>query len=300
MNNQTRRQLLKSAAGVAVVATTGLGLPSLVSANEVAIKPKPLTIPPQLLPNKINGLSTYDLVMQNGETEIVDGYLTKTSGINASFLGPSLYMRRGERAEVIIDLKASETVQLVNVALGRGNIMMGENNNAPAFSFLELRPAQSLSAAPSLPNKLTAIDWLDEAQAVSERTFKLEMQMGMMAMMSSSSHSHSINGKVMDLQRIDERVKKGTTEIWRLENVSMMAHPFHMHDVQFQIIDRDGAPPAANERGRKDVVLVNAGETVRIIMHFEDYADEHYPYMYHCHILEHEDAGMMGQFLVVD
>jgi FtsP/CotA-like multicopper oxidase with cupredoxin domain len=78
-----------------------------------------------------------------------------------------------------------------------------------------------------------------------------------------------------------------------------MAHPFHIHDVQFQILDRDGEKPAPNERGRKDVVLVNPGETVRVIMKFEDYSDPKSPYMYHCHILEHEDAGMMGQFTVV-
>lgn len=495
MHSKSRRELLKTAAGMTMVASTGLGVSSLVQANEVGIKPKPLAIPSQLLPIKENGLSRYDLTMQNGDTEIVDGYLTRTSGINGSFLGPTLYMRKGERvrinvrnelgepstlhwhgmhlpasedggphqviasgdiwspeydinqpaaslwyhphlmgktgehvwrgmagmiviedevtdqldlpnqygvddipvvlqdrwftgsgqlnyrlsrhdmmmgmsgnfplangtigayfdtsagrlrlrllngsnasiynlalnngqplqqiatdggllerpvavklltlspgerAEVLVDVKAGEPVHLVNVPLSRGNMMMGENNNAPAFSFLEIRPTDSLTRALALPGKLADISWLDAGDAVTERTFKLEMQMGMMAMMSSSDHSHSINGKVMDMMRIDERVRKGTTEIWRLENVSMMAHPFHMHDVQFQIVDRDGQPPAANERGSKDVVLVNAGETVRIIMRFEDYADEHYPYMYHCHILEHEDAGMMGQFLVVN
>jgi FtsP/CotA-like multicopper oxidase with cupredoxin domain len=58
-------------------------------------------------------------------------------------------------------------------------------------------------------------------------------------------------------------------------------------------------PPHANELGLKDTVLINSGERVRVITQFENYADASSPYMFHCHILEHEDAGMMGQFVVV-
>ena len=59
-------------------------------------------------------------------------------------------------------------------------------------------------------------------------------------------------------------------------------------------------PPNENERGWKDTVLLMPEEAVRVIAKFDHYADTQYPYMYHCHILEHEDAGMMGQFLVVE
>jgi FtsP/CotA-like multicopper oxidase with cupredoxin domain len=78
-----------------------------------------------------------------------------------------------------------------------------------------------------------------------------------------------------------------------------MAHPFHIHDTHFRILERDGRPPQAGEQGLKDTVLVYPRETVRIIIQFENYADADTPYMFHCHILEHEDAGMMGQFVVV-
>ncbi len=213
-----------------------------------------------------------------------------------------LQLAPAERAEIIVDLVAGENVTLLNVAVGAsssGGMMGGENNNAPAFPFLEIRPASSLTQSADLPPHLTTMEWLNEADAVKTRVFDLEMQMGMGRMMSGGGNSHSINGKVMDMARIDEVVKLGDTEIWELRNVSMMPHPFHMHDVQFQILDRNGQPPAANEHGRKDVVMVNPGEAVRIIMRFEDYADANAPFMYHCHILEHEDAGMMGQFVVV-
>jgi len=64
-------------------------------------------------------------------------------------------------------------------------------------------------------------------------------------------------------------------------------------------LDRDGRPPAANEVGLKDTVVINPDEVVRIVIRFDNYTDAERPYMYHCHILEHEDAGMMGQFTVV-
>lgn len=103
----------------------------------------------------------------------------------------------------------------------------------------------------------------------------------------------------MDMDRMDEYLTLNTTEIWEISNESTgmmggMAHPFHAHGVQFQILDRDGKQPPANESGWKDTILVYPGEKVRAIATFK------YPgiFMYHCHILEHEDAGMMGQFKV--
>ncbi len=110
----------------------------------------------------------------------------------------------------------------------------------------------------------------------------------------------TINGKTMDMARIDEVVRLGTDEIWEVINRSPMPHPFHVHDVQFRILDRNGRRPRGLERGLKDTVLVWPRERVRLLLSFRDYADPELPYMYHCHTLEHEDAGMMGQFVVVD
>ena len=100
------------------------------------------------------------------------------------------------------------------------------------------------------------------------------------------------------MMRIDYKIPLNNIEIWQLTNSTMVAHPFHIHDVQFYVLDRDGNLPPLNERGRKDVVLINSNETVRFITKFEDFADSLNPYMYHCHVLMHEDDGMMGQFIV--
>jgi len=90
------------------------------------------------------------------------------------------------------------------------------------------------------------------------------------------------------------------TEIWDITNTTAVAHPFHIHDIQFYVLDRNGLPIMDNERGQKDVVLVKPSETVRVITKFEDFHNATIPYMYHCHLLHHEDEGMMGSFIVLD
>ena len=90
---------------------------------------------------------------------------------------------------------------------------------------------------------------------------------------------------------------RGDVEIWELENKSGgWFHPVHIHLIDFKILDRNGKPPFAYERGPKDVVYVGEGETVRVIMQFEGRGK----YMMHCHNLVHEDHDMMVQFEVID
>jgi len=90
----------------------------------------------------------------------------------------------------------------------------------------------------------------------------------------------------------------GNTEVWNIYNQTEFEHYFHMHDVQFQILSIDGSPPPAVEAGWKDTVLVGASRTVQIVMQFLDYADANNAYMLHCHIVTHEDDGMMATFYV--
>ncbi|MEO1748382.1 MAG: multicopper oxidase domain-containing protein, partial [Pseudomonadota bacterium] len=106
----------------------------------------------------------------------------------------------------------------------------------------------------------------------------------------------AINGQPMKMDRIDERVRKGDTEIWRI-SVDDMLHPFHIHGCSFRILSQNGGPPPAYADGWKDMVHVEEGWS-EVLMRFDHEATEATPYMYHCHILEHEDCGMMGQFTV--
>jgi FtsP/CotA-like multicopper oxidase with cupredoxin domain len=98
-----------------------------------------------------------------------------------------------------------------------------------------------------------------------------------------------INGRMMDMDRVDVRSRLGATEIWQIENVVTMDHPFHLHGFQFQILDRDGVPEPYVSW--KDVVNVRKHQTVRVVVRFDDFPGK---WMFHCHILDHEDHGMMG------
>ena len=108
-----------------------------------------------------------------------------------------------------------------------------------------------------------------------------------------------INGVQMDPTRIDETVQFGGTERWTI-TVDAGVHVFHVHQTQFQILAINGELPPPEEAGWEDSVFVHGDREVVIAARFNTYADNDTPYMFHCHILDHEDLGMMGQFLVVD
>jgi FtsP/CotA-like multicopper oxidase with cupredoxin domain len=107
-----------------------------------------------------------------------------------------------------------------------------------------------------------------------------------------------INGRPHDIARIDAEVELGSVERWFIGGGGVVEHPFHVHGVHFRIVSEGGGAPARPEnRGWKDTVVIS-GET-EIIARFTHSAGREAPFMYHCHILEHEDAGMMGQFTVI-
>jgi len=140
-----------------------------------------------------------------------------------------------------------------------------------------------------LPDNAQIWTQLSEQDATAERSFVM-----------SWSHIPGrflINGKQYAEDRVDEMVDAGATEIWEITNISPVPHPFHAHAIQWQVLDRNGNQPGGAELGWKDTVLVSPGETVRIIGRFEPV--NFGKYVYHCHILEHEDDGMMGLFEVL-
>jgi len=232
------------------------------------------------------------------------GLLERPARLSRVRLGP------GERIEILVDMQANQTVRLMSYpdrvtagGMGPGMMMAGMAGNTETFPIIELRPAQLETTDLSLPERLIYVpDWT-AAQASRTRTFTLDMPMmgmGMGGMMGGPRMEGmmGINGRSMNRSRVDERVSMGSVEIWAMKNTTPLAHPFHIHGVQFRTLDRNGESPLPHEHGLKDTVLVDPGSTVRVITEFSDFADPQRPYMYHCHILEHEDAGMMGQFVV--
>ncbi len=182
-----------------------------------------------------------------------------------------LVLSPGERAEIIIDFSKYSVGDVITL-------------KSPGFDIMRFVVNKKVKDTTTIPKELATIPKTPESSAVKTRAIDLRgMGMGV-----------NINGEQMDIDRINEFVKLGDTEIWEIRNVAVTVHPFHIHGVQFQVLDRNGEKPPANEQGWKDTVLVYPGEAVRVIAGF------YYEgiYMYHCHILEHEDSGMMGQFEV--
>ena len=228
-----------------------------------------------------------------------------------------LPLHPGERYEVLLDLNgmAGQTFDLMSYGSELPNGVMGSPDvsvagttpdgytdnalNGGDFRFLRITVGpQTADPVTAIPATLAVVTPYAEADADVTRTFVFAPEtMGPVGMVEGP---YLINGALYDMDVINEVVELGATEVWTLTNNTMVAHPFHIHDIQFHVLDRNGAPVPAHEQGRKDVVLVPPMGTVRVITRFDDFADPDMPYMYHCHILMHEDEGMMGQFLVVD
>lgn len=128
---------------------------------------------------------------------------------------------------------------------------------------------------PAIPDRLRPVPPLDTTLVTATRVAVLTQGL--------------INGQAMDMARVDVSTRLGATEIWQVENLVGMDHPFHLHGFQFQVLERDGRPEP--DRRWKDVVNVPKHETVRLVVRYDHYVGK---WMFHCHILEHEDAGMMG------
>jgi FtsP/CotA-like multicopper oxidase with cupredoxin domain len=203
-----------------------------------------------------------------------------------------LILAPAERAEIVVDVDPSNPTVLQGFG-GNGGGRGGTNFQTGPL--LTINPTQTSGTAAALPVELAIIERLSPDDAAQTREFVL----------GGDDRDPTINGQsmtsmadMMDMANVI-RVALDTIEVWNVVNRSDDTHAFHVHDIQFQILQRDGAPPAASESGRKDTVMVRPRETVRLIMRFADFADATTPYMYHCHLLNHEDNGMMGQFLVV-
>jgi blue copper oxidase len=104
----------------------------------------------------------------------------------------------------------------------------------------------------------------------------------------------------MDPARIDAALERGRTEIWEVQNASEMPHNFHPHGVTFTVLRYAAGAPPGELAGPKDTIYVPPGETVWVAVRPPDHADRDHPYMFHCPILQHEDRGMMGQFVVLE
>jgi bilirubin oxidase len=228
-----------------------------------------------------------------------------------------LKLSPGERAEILVDLQGNtgQSIYLMSYAseflngiygaaqpgMGAGQTIPGYSSNplnGRNFNIIEIRTvAATTNPVTSIPTTLVNhTPWVEGTENITRTLSFRSTVTGPTAI----NGPFTINNQSFDMDVINYTIPLDNIEIWTLTNSSPIAHPFHIHDVQFYILDINGVAPQGYDAGRKDVVNVLPMQTVRFITKFEDFTSDTMPYMYHCHMLTHEDDGMMGQFLVVN
>ncbi|HEY6562498.1 MAG TPA: multicopper oxidase domain-containing protein [Polyangiaceae bacterium] len=258
----------------------------------------------------------YRLAWQDGTPLIVmgtdGGLLERPIQREYAMLGP------GERLELWADFSArtvGSQLALVSLAFNAGMTMGGMMNTGlpqgAALTIMTVRFDRGSTDRLPLPERLVTIPRYRELDAVNvARPRPIVIGNRMM--------SWTLNGRTFQLEEApeDDRIELGALEVWEIDNRGMggggmgggmggggmggmmaMPHPIHVHAAQFQVLSRTGVTHQGYvDEGWKDTLLVMPGEAAKVAIRFNDYTGL---YLYHCHILEHEDRGMMLNFRVV-
>ena len=189
-----------------------------------------------------------------------------------------ILLTTGERVELLVrgtDPPGTKTV-LQNLPYDRYAPQTRPSDWETTRDLLTLQTTDEPPVTPvAIPASLRKIIPLDTTKVTAVRTVVLSQGL--------------INGKTMDMSRVDVSTTVGATEIWEIENIVGMDHPFHLHGFQFQVLDRNGVPEPY--LSWKDMLNIPKHTSARIIVRYDDYPGK---WMFHCHILDHEDHGMMG------
>lgn len=279
-----------------------------------------LDVPAQVVRLRLLNGST-ERVYNLGIEGNIEFYQIATDGglLDAPVFLTRLMLSPGERAEILINMTAreGESFSIMSFASEMSNGIYGATRpgggqmstipgydsndlNGSDFKILQLNVVtQNANPVTEMPAALITNTPYSESEVMTTRSLTFRAEVG--GPQNALTGPFVINGASFDLEVINYEIPLNNTEIWQLTNMTAIAHPFHIHDVQFYILDVNSVAPPANMKGRKDVVLVPPmGSTVRFITRFDDHANSEVPYMYHCHMLSHEDDGMMGQYVVFD
>jgi blue copper oxidase len=241
---------------------------------------------------------------QNFDLRFRDRRTFHVIGSDGGFLSRPVPMTRlrispAERFEILVDFSNGKSALLET---GPDEVMgifgaISEDGTKDFVPVIRFEPTGTTLAAGRLPSRLIDPEEANPASAVQHREFVLNNGIcGQRTRMSEQSEMPAIigiNGRTHDPNRIDVETKLGTSEVWAIASVGM-AHPFHVHGALFRILSLDDKSPPDHMAGWKDVVLVEG--KAELLVKFTKPATREHPFMYHCHVLEHEDAGMMGQY----
>ncbi len=225
----------------------------------------------------VNG-NNDELFKFNFDNDVISYIIATDNGlIEKPIKEDEILLSPGERVELLLDLTNYNINDVINIYTD-GNKAMD----------IKITEEVNKNYNFTLPEKLVEFEADDiDYNSLTKRDFSLSMR-GMQP---------NIDGKVYKENYINEEVKLGSKEIWTISNDKMMMstpHPFHVHGVTFEILNRDGKDVENWEKGYKDTVLLLPGETVTLLVSFENEGK----FVYHCHFLDHEEDGMMGNFIV--
>ncbi len=244
----------------------------------------------------------YDLGFSDNRTFYVianDGGL-----LDAPVAVTRLKLLVGERVEILVDLSKNSAGSSVNLQAFNGGQPFGFPGGEPAtsgnlgsllnnttFTVLHVIVAAPTSGAiTSIPKTLVKNTYWTDADVTNSRTITVTDQ--------GPGTPFTFDHVGFVFNTINKTVPLGAIEKWTITNNNTFGHAFHIHDVEFKVVSRSSGSVANYEQGWKDVVYLPKSESVSFIAKFDDYSDAIHPYMYHCHFADHEDGGMMGQFVV--
>jgi FtsP/CotA-like multicopper oxidase with cupredoxin domain len=234
--------------------------------------------------------SSYNLALSDGRPLLQigtgSGLLPKAVVRSSVLLGPA------QRADVIVDFSGATGRRLVLESVPAQPGTTG--SDARETAVMELRVGAPARDASRLPSRLPSPKLVSPVPSKVAKTWTF----GLGGRQGGGHHGSfwSMNGKSFDPARVDHRVRLGTVERWRFRNTSELTHYVHIHAEQWRTLRRDGKRPPPWERGLEDTWRLEPGEEVEVAARFTDYTG---PFMIHCHMLDHEDHGMMARFDVV-
>ncbi|TGN64918.1 hypothetical protein EXE59_13805 [Nocardioides eburneiflavus] len=240
--------------------------------------------------------SSYNIALSDGRPFLQigtgSGFLPRAVVRTHVLLGPA------QRADVLVDFAGATGKRIVLESDPASPGTTGDDARATAI--MEFRVGSPARDASRLPARLPS----PELVSPVPRKVSKSWTFGLSGDRRSGEHGGhgghgtfwSINGKAFDPGRIDHRAGLGTVERWRFRNTSDVTHYVHIHAEQWRTLLRDGRIPPPWEQGLEDTWRLEPGEVVEVAARFTDYTG---PFMIHCHMLDHEDHGMMARFDVV-
>jgi len=254
----------------------------------------------------------------NGEIErgynlgLNDGRSFYVIGTDGGLLGTPVQVEKlivypGERYEIILDLSKDEVGSTLILQAFNGGLPFGFAGAEPAgsgdtfgstlnnttFDVLAINVIEATSdAITDIPSSLSNLTLWTANDATSSRTINITDE--------GPGTPFTFDNSAYNMDTINQTVKLNTIEKWAIQNGRTFSHSFHIHDVQFALVSRSTGEVPEHEKGWKDTFYFMPNEKVEFVAKFDDFASSEHPFMYHCHMANHEDGGLMGQFLVVE